>query len=348
MSATLTVDGGETLVRQPRRDRAERHEQSQPETTIEITPTEALADSRSQLQAKDREVADARRAEREARQRQQAAEIEVQQARVAQVSDRQVLVGQAMETAKVEQASARTAMKNAQEMGDAEGMAAAVEALSGATYRFSQASGELEYLKAQARVQPRPQPTQSGRSPDAQRWLDEHPRFNSDKAYQGRAIVAHNDALAAGLPDGSREYVEYIERELTSHYGEGHGDIQQEQQPMNEMARAPRATALPPSRGAGGQSAGGGWKTVETELGPLLVQERSDGTRGIRFPNPKVQSDFEEGAMLDKRASHSPEAFRRALGEYVNDHIEIAREIANGGTGDLVRGDGRTYGRDDK
>lgn len=345
MSETLTLDGGETIVRQPRRDRAERREPSQPETTIEISPTEALADSRSQLQAKDREVADARRAATVAQQRQQALEAEVQQARVAQVSDRQTLVGQAMESAKVEQAAARAAMRNAQEMGDAEAMAAAVEALSGATYRFSQSSGELEYLKAQARVQPRQ--TQSGRSPDAQRWLDEHPRFGADKAYQGRAIVAHNDALAAGMADGSREYVDFIERELTTHYGEGHGAIQQQEQTMQEPAR-PRATALPPSRGAGGQSAGGGWKTVSTELGDLLVQERSDGTRGIRFPNAKVQSDFEEGAMLDKRASHSPEAFRRALGEYVNDHIEIAREIANGGTGDMVRGDGRTYGRDDK
>lgn len=354
-SLTITADTGETFTRQSRRDRPERQrEPDGPTVSIEgagdtITPEAALADSREQLQAKDRQVADARRIARDADQRRVAAEAEVQRARETQVVDRQSVVAQAMETAKAEQSAARIALRTAQETGDAEAMASAVEALSGATYRFSQANGELDHLKAMPKPQARPPQQQSGRSTDAQRWLDEHPRFETDRKYRGVAIDAHNEAIAKGNREGSREYVDYIDRVMTDEFGEGHGrddNDGHQQEPVRRSMPEPRnnrqgSTAVPPSRQS--SQASGGYKTVRTPLGDLLVQDRSDGTRGIRFPNAKVQSDFEEGAMLDKRASHSPEDFKKALAEYANEQVNIAHEIAAGGSGDLVVGDGRSF-----
>ena len=78
-SLTITADSGDTFVRQPRRERPERtaREPDAPATTIEVTPEEVVADSRQQLQAKDREVAEARRVAREAEQRAAAAQAEV-------------------------------------------------------------------------------------------------------------------------------------------------------------------------------------------------------------------------------------------------------------------------------
>jgi hypothetical protein len=254
-----------------------------------------------------------------------------------------------LEGAKAEQNAAKMAIRSAREMGDVDAELAAQEAFSGASYRIAQATGELEYLKAQPR--PSQQRQAGGRTPEAQRWLDEHPRFNTDRKYRGVAIDAHNEAIREGNPEGSPQYVDYIDRVMAQEFGENHGhddghdettDHQDPgaRRPMNNQQRRPAATAVPPSRGSG---AGNGWKTMKTPLGDLLVQDRSDGTRGIKFPNAKTQSDFEEGAMLDKRASQSPENFRKALAEYANEQVEIAREIAAGGNGDLVIGEGRSF-----
>lgn len=359
MSEALTIatDEGEGFTRQPRRERAQRTREVS-DDPVEIiasgdtmSPEVALADSRQQLQSKDREVAEARRVAREATQREQAAQAEVARARESQVVDRQAVVAQAIETAKAEQSSARQALKTAQETGDADAMADAVEALSGASTRFNQATGELAWLKTQPKSAATPQQNQHTPTPAAQKWLDEHPRYHSDEAYRSTAEGAHNAALRAGKAAGSDAYIQHIDQIMERVYGAGHGQSDdgmtqpEEARPMNNQQRRPAPSAVPPSRNSGGS--GGGWKTIKTELGDLLVQDRPDGTRGVRFPNAKVESDFKEGAMLDKRASHSPEAFKKALAEYTNDHIKIAEEIAEGGTGDLIRGDGRTYGRDD-
>jgi hypothetical protein len=339
-TVTITADNGDTYVRQPRN----RRERDAPEVHVEaevITPELAVEDAREQLQAKDRQVAEARRVAREADQRRQAAEAQVIQAQEGRVNDRQTVVAQALEGAKSEQAAAKLAIRSAREMGDVDAELAAQEAFQGSTYRIAQATGELEYLRAQPR--PSAQPQRTGRSAEAQQWLDDHPRFNTDRVYRGVATDAHNEALREGHSEGSRSYVDYIDQIMTREFGEGHGQAEDNQQgarPMAQPARRPGSTSLPPSRGGG---TGSGWKTVKTELGDLLVQERSDGTRGIRFPNAKTQADFEEGALLDKRASRSPEDFKRALAEYANEHVIIAQEQADGGNGDIVRGDGRAF-----
>lgn len=353
MSDTLTIGTDQPVIRQPRQ-RREPREPDAPATIIEsggdiLTPEAALADSQRQLQDKDRQVADARRQTREAEQRRVAAEGEVARARETSATDRQAVVGQALEGAKSEQNAAKMAKRAARESGDIDAEMAADEALGAATFRASQATAELEYLRSQPK--PVAQQRQGAGQPSqaAQKWLDEHPRYFSDEAYQATAQGAHGAALRAGKPEGSQDYVQYIDQIMARVYGEGHGQpddgmIQPETRPMAQP-RQSGSTSVPPSRSGNGQGAGGGWKTVNTELGPLLVQDRADGTRGVRFPNARVQSDFEEGAALDKRYHASPDGQKRALSDYVNEHINIAHEIAAGGNGDLVHGEGRTFGR---
>lgn len=341
MSESLTIDAdpGEVVTRQ-RRQRPERPEREAPAERVAIegvdetlSPEAALADSARQLQDRDRAVAEERRRARDAEQRARAAEAEAANARVARVTDHQAIVGQAIEGAKAEQQSARLAKRAAREAGDIDAEMAADEALGTATFRLSQATAELEALKRQPVQQPQ---RQAGRSAAAQQWLDEHPRFNTDRKYRGAAAEAHSEAIRAGNPEGSQEYVDYIDNIMRQEFGENHGREDQPdrgQQPMNNPGRA-ASTTVPPSRGSGGQTQGG-FRPVKTLLDqePLHVQRQPGGGMRIRFASARQQADFEEGAAT----------CRMSLADYVQDQIRIVEEREAGGTGDLVTGEGARF-----
>ena len=363
-SDTLTIetDSGEH-VRQPRERERPVRDRVQPERDSAITietvtadgvdPTEIVARSADQIKQADRSVAEARRAAAVATQRQQAAELALQQSQADRIIDHGAVLAATVESAKSEQAAARTAMRAAREIGDIEAEMEATETRSAATHRLTQASGELAQVRAitqnSRRNQPAPVQQQSGRSAEAQAWLDSHPAFNSDLAYRGVAIEAHNDALRFGLSEGSRAYVDHIDRIMEETYGEGHGQTaapprqpprsQQDMSGRNGRAGDRTGSALPPSRGGGG--GGGGWEKVSTILTPgtpLLVQNQGGGKMTVKFSSHTQQADFQEGA----------DACKMSLNDYVLDQISIAKEIASGGNGDLVVGEGQTFGRNDR
>jgi hypothetical protein len=62
------------------------------------------------------------------------------------------------------------------------------------------------------------------------------------------------------------------------------------------------STAVPPSRQRHGIF--GRLEDGSHALGDLLVQDRPDGTRGIRFPNSRCRKTSRRG-QVDKRASRS-------------------------------------------
>jgi hypothetical protein len=327
------------ITRRPRSQRPEReiHRQDDPPAVViehtgdQLSPEDALADAQRQLVESDKRTAEARRLQREADQRARQAEAQAAQASAGRTTDRQSVVAAAIEAAKAEQTSARLAYRHAREAGDIEAEVTATEALSNASLRLQQATAEHEWLKNQ----PKQQPTPSGPSAAAQRWLDEHPAYHSDRKYRGTAQTAHTEALQAGKAEGSQEYVDFIDRIMTEEYGEGHGQpdsgerrTMPEQKPQRQPARG---DAAPPSRHTGGSS--GGWKTVDTGMGQIQYQDRPDGSRGIRFTKVDQKDDFEEGARIS----------RMSLADYANDHIAHALEIAGGARGDIIRGDGGRY-----
>lgn len=348
MSESLTIPAHtDTVSRQVRRDRPDRqarYEPETPETTIEVadgpSPEAIIADGARQLQEKDREVAESRRIAREAQQREQAARREVEQARANQVTDRQAIIAQALEGAVAEQRAARATIRSARDAGDVDAEMSAVEALSAATFRVTQATAELEAAKSMRAAQPQQTQQQSAYapSPEAQKWLDEHPRYNTDRVYRGAAHEAHNEAVRQGMPSGSPQYIDYIERVMTAEFGENHGQAQSggRSQPVpNERDRGPSARdGVPPSRGAGG-GVNGGFQQVRTALhkDPVMVQRGANGSMKIRFSSTEQQKDFQEGA----------DTCRMSLADYVLDHINVADEISAGGSGDLVRGEGAKF-----
>ena len=348
MSDTLTINqNDDTPRRQPRRDRADRqasYERDTPsgpviETSDHPSPEALIADSARQLQEKDREVAEQRRLAREAQQQAAAALAQADQARRSQFSDRQAVVAQAMESAKAEQTAARATIRAAREAGDVDAEMAAVEGLSAATFRFTQASSELEALKAATPTPVAQQPAQRPQQPQisarAKQWLDDHPRYETDKPYKAMAQFAHNEAVQMGYGTDSQEYIDHIERLLTEQFGENHGHT-----PQTRSSHVPpsdrSSSSVPPSRGGGGGPNAGGYLPVKTALhrDPIYVRRDRDGNiSNIRFSSAEQGKDFREGA----------ETCRMDLADYVLDHIRVADEIASGGTGDLVRGDGQRF-----
>lgn len=349
MSDHLVIDSSASVSRQPRRDRADRqpnYQRDRPaEPTIEVadnpSPESVIADGARQLQERDREVAESRRRETEARQREQTARQEADQARQTQHQDRQAIVAQALEGAKSEQTAARATLKAAREAGDVDAEMGAVETLSAATYRVTQASAELEAMKAQPRPQPQRTQQSAPRISDrAQQWLNEHPRYNADMPYRALAQYAHNEAIGQGHSAESQDYIDHIERVLTAQYGQDHGQVPRPQTQRGreevpaDRGRGPSAQdGVPPSRGSGGGN--GGFSAVKTVLhkDPVMVQKGANGAMRIRFSSTEQRKDFQEGA----------DTCRMSLGDYVLDHINVADEIARGESGDLVRGEGAKF-----
>lgn len=351
MSGTIEVDvdQGGSVTRRSRSERPERqatHSEEAPavETALvdQISPEEAVADSQRQLEEANRQVADARRAARESENRRIAAERSAQQANTARVTDRVTVVASAVESAKSEQAAARAALRMAREAGDVEAEINATEALSGATYRLSQSTAELEWLKANPPQQQQTQtPAVAGTDERSQRWLDDHPRYYTDEGYRSTAEGADASAVRAGHPRGSENYIRHIDQIMNRVYGDGHDKTGNGGQTQVDRGQAPRnggaSGAVPPSRGGGSNA---GYKTVDTLFGPVGVRYDSQGrVVGLKPTSAAQQENFEEGAKttLHKLYEKDP---GRALSEYILEHIQIGRERAAGENGGLVIGEG--------
>lgn len=345
------------ITRRSRADRPARqvHRDDAPErpsVTVEgmeqqVSPEDALANSRQQLTAKDQQIARERQQRVDAERRAAAAES-------TGATARQTVLGSLVETAKAEQAQARAAMKAAREAGDVDAEADAVEALSSATGRLGQAAGELEWLKTQPKPQPTPNTNGQANGPSAaaQRWLDEHPRYQTDVDYKRYANGLHNEAVSErNLQAGTQEYIDFIERGMTDHYGEGHGHGEQGRQQMREAPS--RGDTVPASRGGGGggSASSAGWKTVRIPLGhngsmaEVLYQDRSDGSRGIKFKRLEDQANFKEGARTVYPRLYEKDE-NLALAEYTQEQIQMNLEGYQDEQGPYMKtGDGQTFGR---
>lgn len=338
MSSTLEIESQPT--RRSRARREEREVNNQPETVIEgtedrVSPEAALADSHAQLETSTRQAAEARRQAQEETQRRIAAERKLAEATTARATDRQSVVAAALEAATEAKARAATAKRLARDAGDFDAELQADEDFAQAVYRASNATAELEYLRANPPPKERPQAeTQPQTSEAAQRWLDTHPMFFTDEGYKSTAVGAHSAALAAGKPLGSQAYVDHIDAIMTKVYGEGHGQAEGTrrdnggQQQMSGR-RSEASGGAPPSRG---DSAGrGAYKEVSPPgLGKILYQTHADGSIArIKFTSDEQADNFREAAQFS----------RMSVEDYTKEMIDAANE----GFGDLRTGDGARF-----
>ena len=349
---TLTLDvGGETVTRTPRSERPQTVVADAPDDVSVLTgegnapdSLEAmLAASEAALAERDRQLADTNRRAQQAADEARQARDAAARANQGRVQDRAALVASTIEAASADKASATLALRTARESGDFDAEVKAQEMLASALYRHTQATAELNQMRAGGAQQPvqRDQGQQQPHQPSeaAQRWLDSHPRYHTDRAYRAVAVGGHTAALEAGLAAGSQEYVDFIDNLVASVYGPNHGTGDAAPitrgQPMQQHQQQPSSTssAGPSNRGGGGSAAGGG-NVVQTLLGPVAVTRRGGQIAQVRLlprGGTDVTEDWKEGATIAGMD----------LGEYVKEQVLIAEERSAGGTGGWVHGDGQ-------
>ena len=338
------MSGTEELIAQPPRERRERRERPEGQTRklVDDAPLITLMDDGAAADAvvnaadvvKERDAALAQ--ERAARQAAEASAAEAR--RVAAVhaagrrDERTMAIAAAVEAAKSDQERAKAAMRTAREAGDVEAEAQAIVELQNSSFRFSQASAELAQIQSgqsapAARANANQQPAIS---PAAQAWIDAHPRFNTDPAYQ-HEMLAHHHRLARDSGEGSPAYwrgLDAAHAAIEAREGPSHTEKPADRD-SEPMAYSATSTAAPSSRGSGSSNSS---SRIETLLGEVYVSRNSDGRIGIRIP-PHLREVFEEGAAICKMPLH----------EYAYEQVKIAQERQAGGHGGLITSEGNRY-----
>jgi hypothetical protein len=212
-----------------------------------ISPEDALADAQAQLTEAQAQAQADRAAREEAERRAAQAGNQAQGATEAALSASIAAEEQRL-------ANARLAYRQARETGDMDAELTANEDIASARQAVDRMKADKARIATQ-RQQPAAQP-QAGMSPESQRWIATHPRFNSDPVYNGTATGAHFDAIRLGMIEASPAYFAHINQVLERTYGENHGSLEamsgpkQPAAPARQGARPPASSfAAPSSRG---------------------------------------------------------------------------------------------------
>lgn len=350
-----------TITRRSRAERPERQvhreEPEQPQVVIEGydagTPEAAIADTAKQIkESADRANAAEKRA-RDAEAARVAAEAASAAAARGRQGDRAIVVQSIIESAQAELEGAKLAYKTAREAGNIDDEVDAQALIAAATSKLSEHQRESAWLAAEAK---RPAPVQQTNQtpPAVAAWFDSHPRFQADDDYRAYAEGLHNAALRAGKNGRDQDYVDWIEARLTQKFGEGHGTAEAgttaEQgggrRTVSDPSRDRGGDSLPPSRGNTGRS--GGMKEARIPLGHngAVAIVRYEGTPNnptrIKFASREDADNFREGARLNARLYEADPD--KALVDYVTEHLMAHDE----GYDDLRRGDGETFGRNER
>lgn len=192
-----------------------------------------LATAEGQLSEKDKELDKAQRV---------TASAQENQIRTAVTAAKE-----ALSTAKVKYQTAR----NAGDV-DAETEAQVAISMSASALREAESTlGRFETWKKQQAEAPRRPVVQQQQqdaepTPEARKWLSEHPLYYADDGYRATALAAHEGALGSGLKDGSKEYIDFIEQKMVKAFGSDHGQIKREA----SVKQRPRSSeGAPPARG---------------------------------------------------------------------------------------------------
>jgi hypothetical protein len=293
------------------------------ETTSDnmLSPEDAVANATARMQEAEAEAARERQARLDA-------EARAAQAGNAVVGAHTVAVDNALAAEESRLAAARSAYKTARESGDVDAEQVAIEESAAARHRIER----LKEQKEQIRRQPTSPAPQSGGMPgaEAQRWLREHPKSQTDPVYRAALSVVHEQAVRAGLPVESPDYFAFAERELSARFGANHGkDEPVTSRPNTPGARRPVAssTATPLHRSGG---AGGARGTADVRSLLARLNEITEGDEPITL------TDFEEHAQATYPRLDKAEAVAR----YAKAQEEILgqrQSVQNTGNGRIYR-----------
>jgi len=150
-----------------------------------------------------------------------------------------------------EMEGARIRLKEAQDLGDSEGVVNATEKLS----RVSAESENLKRLSAQHQVrdrnreqevsvqayQPSLQPQASGPDPKAARWADNNKWFGDDQAMTFAAFGIHKELVESGIDPTSDTYYSEVDKKMEENFP--HKFSQEQSAPVQQVAASSRGAS---------------------------------------------------------------------------------------------------------
>lgn len=250
-----------------------------------------------------------------------ALEAERRQNQVARAQTYQTDVQRARDGASADSERAWSQVEAARETGDTKAERLALTNYQRAVARHDQAAGELQRL-AQGGQVPGAQPTAEAMHPNVQAWVDSHPRYHSDPAYQAAAQAAAFEAEALKIAPSDPRYTQHVDAVLKARGFEGNGQQQRTNGGNVNGKQLGGGGAPPAGRGTGG---GVQARTVTTPLGKFSFRDGRDQSgkphRFINFPDKDTAEQFSEWSTINKMS----------VEEYANEFIKIAAEKAEGG-----------------
>ena len=151
---------------------------------------------------------------------------------------------------------AKRAYKDAYEIGDADGVVEAQEQMQLATLKLAQAHNmrtgalqtpDYEVQQAQERLQRPSAPQVPQPDEKALDWQDRNEWFGKDKEMTSAALGLHAKLVDEGVPVGSKEYYNVLDKTIRRRFPEQFGDSEDRKssrgRPSNVVAPASRSTS---------------------------------------------------------------------------------------------------------
>lgn len=284
-----------------------------------------LAEMRGQMEA-------AERATKEERERRVSAERERDAARTQvdtvksnlakseseKVATQEAAILSRVETAAAEVENAERALEEAIDTGKpAKEQIGLQKKLAEAVYKMKGAEGAKAHFdnwKEKEKNKPAPKAAEEAMTPAAKKWVDDHPKYNTDKRYRRTAIAAHEDALEDGIAADSAEYFKRINEALKEAGMEG-GETEVVPATVRKQASG-TSTAAPVNHDSTGAGARGG----------TAAEEQRTGRRTFKLDeNMRARALAQYGKNSTFKLSDD-EAYKR----YAARMLEIKDKRANG------------------
>lgn len=248
--------------------------------------------------------------------------------------------------------SAEAALAAAMNANDAAAMSKAQRAIARAeaelvTLEQQKAAAESDQARLKNAPPPRQQQEQRGPSAESIRWIESHPRFDSDPEYQASVTAAHNAWVSRGKQAGTQEYVDFIERTMVGKYGENHGEVKragQQQQPARRERPASSTAARADTSSDSGDSNGS--FTIKTAVGNLSLRTSAEGKESVVGKIPPAWAEaakyagFGQGDLIPGTGGKKYRSDAEGALAYAVEQMKILQEQRAGSNAGLQFGEG--------
>ena len=316
-----------------------------------VSPEDALAEAQRVIAAQDARIADAERRAKSAETDRDTSRQQLSTKQSEAVQAQEAAITNAISAATSKREAAKASLRTAREAADMNAELEATDLLTQANAELLIANRNKDGFEAWKRTQAnRPQPEQrqirqeadDGPTEESQDWLGSHPLYFSKteagQEYQAQAMAAHSAALAKHIPEGSKAYVEFIDKRLEGIYGSGHGQLGQKKEtrqvPEDQNGRVTRqerqqrrasSTGAPTTRDGDYVGTGRGeFEYVDKASGARLrlVEATDRDGRPTETVQGTIPAQWREFARINRMSDI----------EYAVSQLKIQRDISDGGS----------------